>query len=309
MAKTWYAQASSQNMSGYAHMWNDVANGSGNWLDPSNDGSMDGLATDDTLRANGKTSIAINANVTCSQLDTVTSGGGFVGSSSVTITANIVAGTSACFAPTGTPTITITGNVTASSSTAINLTSAVTLNITGNITGGSGATSAAVKDDSGTAATINVTGNVTASTGPAIISGVGASIKVTSGNIVDTATVSAIVCTKGFSWNPGNTNYFQCRTGDGSTTRTYYYDIPDAANVRETDTVAGVTGTVLTKTLSAANDTVGAGYYAATTLSTVDTDLAAGNIVSGKTIFGVAGSASGSGGAAAVNRIGLIGGF
>lgn len=51
------------------------------------------------------------------------------------------------------------------------------------------------------------------------------------------------------------------------------------------------TGTMPTKTLSPANDTVQAGYYAATTLHAVDADLAAGNIKSGKTIFGFAGTA------------------
>lgn len=44
-----------------------------------------------------------------------------------------------------------------------------------------------------------------------------------------------------------------------------------------------------TKTLSSANDTVSAGYYDATTLSAVDTDLISGNILAAKTIFGVAG--------------------
>lgn len=47
-----------------------------------------------------------------------------------------------------------------------------------------------------------------------------------------------------------------------------------------------------TKTLDPLNDTVAAGYYAATTLSTVDTDLASANIKSGVTIFGKAGAAT-----------------
>ncbi len=51
-----------------------------------------------------------------------------------------------------------------------------------------------------------------------------------------------------------------------------------------------VTGTIATQTLSAANDTVSAGYYNATTLSAVDADLATGNILAGKTIFGFAGT-------------------
>jgi len=45
-----------------------------------------------------------------------------------------------------------------------------------------------------------------------------------------------------------------------------------------------------TKTLNPANENVPAGYYAATTLSAVDADLAAGNIKSGVTIFGKVGS-------------------
>ena len=47
-----------------------------------------------------------------------------------------------------------------------------------------------------------------------------------------------------------------------------------------------------TQTLSAANDTVSAGYYAETTLSAVDSNLTEANIVTGKTIFGVDGSAT-----------------
>jgi hypothetical protein len=44
------------------------------------------------------------------------------------------------------------------------------------------------------------------------------------------------------------------------------------------------------KTLSAATTTVAAGYYEATDLATVDTDLTAGNIKDGTTIFGVEGT-------------------
>ncbi len=45
-----------------------------------------------------------------------------------------------------------------------------------------------------------------------------------------------------------------------------------------------------TQALNPANETVAAGYYAATTLSAVDGDLAVGNIVSGINIFGFAGT-------------------
>ncbi|MBB1127437.1 DUF1566 domain-containing protein, partial [Thiospirillum jenense] len=53
---------------------------------------------------------------------------------------------------------------------------------------------------------------------------------------------------------------------------------------------AEVTGSIPTQTLSAANTTVSAGYYATTPLDTVDSDLAAANIKKGTVIFGVTGS-------------------
>ena len=49
------------------------------------------------------------------------------------------------------------------------------------------------------------------------------------------------------------------------------------------------TGTMVTQTLNAANNNVAAGYYAATTLSAVDANLASANIKAGVTIFGVNG--------------------
>ena len=53
-----------------------------------------------------------------------------------------------------------------------------------------------------------------------------------------------------------------------------------------------VTGNIETKTLSNASTSVPAGYYAtSTTLTTVDTDLAASNIKSGTDIFGITGTA------------------
>ena len=51
-----------------------------------------------------------------------------------------------------------------------------------------------------------------------------------------------------------------------------------------------VTGTMVTRTLSAATTTVSAGYYAATTLTNVETDLAATNIRNATVVFGITGS-------------------
>ncbi|EDN69684.1 conserved hypothetical protein [Beggiatoa sp. PS] len=67
---------------------------------------------------------------------------------------------------------------------------------------------------------------------------------------------------------------------------------------------AGVSGTMPTQTLSNANTTVNAGYYSGTNLVTVDSDLVAENIKSGVTIFGVLGTASGSGCSVALPKTG-----
>jgi len=67
-------------------------------------------------------------------------------------------------------------------------------------------------------------------------------------------------------------------TGDVKSGSTFY-----------TDSATKHTGSG-TKTLSPANDTVSAGYYEATTLSTVDTDLATENIKKDVDIFGIIGT-------------------
>ena len=53
---------------------------------------------------------------------------------------------------------------------------------------------------------------------------------------------------------------------------------------------ASLTGTMASNVLSAASATVSAGYYAATTLTNVESDLKATNVVQGVTIFGVTGT-------------------
>ena len=76
-------------------------------------------------------------------------------------------------------------------------------------------------------------------------------------------------------------------------TLTQVYDaIPtiDAAKVLSGTTYLGVAGSIATRTLSAGSLTVSEGYYAATTLSAVDSDLIAGNVMTGVTLFGVTGT-------------------
>ena len=71
-----------------------------------------------------------------------------------------------------------------------------------------------------------------------------------------------------------------------------YNKIPsiNAGNLLASTTYLGVTGSIQTQILSAANATVNAGYYVATTLSTVDSDLSTGNILKNVNIFGVVGT-------------------
>jgi len=88
---------------------------------------------------------------------------------------------------------------------------------------------------------------------------------------------------------------------DGAGDGTNRFCMTDSGDATAGDILSGkiawidgsaVTGTIATRTLSAANDTVSAGYYAATTLSAVDADLATGNIKSGVTVFGIAGNSN-----------------
>lgn len=273
---TWYAQLSSDSFFSVSSgttsdMWNSAANGSGSWLDTSSDYSAD------TFNSNGKTAIAIDANVTAALL---TSEGGsgtwLINTDAVKITANLVAGTVATFLMnSGTPTVTIEGDLTGGSTSndyCVELSVAGTVNVEGNVTGGGGSSAHGIYLNS-VAGTVNVTGTVTggsnalayginatnsannaviaitgsviASMGMAVVAG-GAgvtSVSVTSGNIVDTATVNAVLVRTGtFLFAPGATNYYEIRTA-GSTTVKLYSDVPAIGNVTADDTARGVTGT------------------------------------------------------------------
>jgi hypothetical protein len=193
-------------------------------------------------------------------------------------------------------TLTVNGNVSGGGTTndnciLVGTAYADNVVVNGNVLGGAaGAASGIYHAGTGS---ITVTGNVSGGTNAAHAITQGSltpgTVTLNSCNIIDGSSGSALACVTP-TWNKSTTNYYE--TGGVK----FYYDVPDKANVRENDTVAGVTGEVLTKTLSAANDTVAAGYYAATTLHAVDADLAAGNISTGVTIFGINGSASGGGG-------------
>jgi hypothetical protein len=82
--------------------------------------------------------------------------------------------------------------------------------------------------------------------------------------------------------------------GTGRTLTEIYNAIPtiNPSKLLDDTTYLGITGNIATRILSAATTTVNAGYYAATTLPTVDADLATGNIKSGITLFGINGDSN-----------------
>ena len=115
-----------------ASMWNTVANGSGSYQTP---------GASDVCMANGKTA-TVNINVTVAEVRTdttggATTGGGFILSNGVTLTANCYAGSTVCVAYNGT-----VGN---------------SASIVGNLVGGSSGTSHGANNAN--TGTLNVTGN------------------------------------------------------------------------------------------------------------------------------------------------------
>ena len=119
-------------------------------------------------------------------------------------------------------------------------------------------------------------------------SSVPASDGYTLGNIYTRLTDNtASISSGGFSMDPSGSP-----AGTQYTLDQIYSAVPtiNPSKLLSDTTYLGVTGSIATQTLSVLNDTVAAGYYVATTLSAVDTDLAAANILSGKTIFGFDGT-------------------
>ena len=91
--------------------------------------------------------------------------------------------------------------------------------------------------------------------------------------------------------------------GTMHTVKQIYEIIPpiDGSKILQGTSYLGTAGTIATQTLSADNDTVNVGYYAATTLHGVDADLAEGNIKKDTAIFGITGTLAPAGTAAATD--------
>ena len=242
----WYAQNSTVDINS-AGEWNDIAGGGGNVLTWAN------LASGDVLCANGKTAIAINVDVNVGatgRISTVaegtgTAGGGFTGGATVSITGNILAGTTTCITTAaGTYTVTITGNITGGSGTSIyginKSVSTATFNITGDCAGGTG--NSAHGFFSNQAGSNSATGTISGGSGSSAsgVANTGTGTLTIVGNLINLTTAPAI--NGKIIYNPGPTNYIQY-PAPGATTVNSYSDIPDVGNVVPPDTVAGVTGT------------------------------------------------------------------
>lgn len=162
----WYAQSSSANINA-TNLWNSAANGSGSYLTwPPSSG--------DYLYANDKTGIVINVdfNIGSGYLrnDNGSYTGGFVVTSTRTVTANVKGGYDTCINVQSGGNLTLTGNVTGPEWSASATVGGIvlsasnsTVSVTGNVTGGnynsncpgiyiSGAT---------TSGSLSVAGNVT----------------------------------------------------------------------------------------------------------------------------------------------------
>jgi hypothetical protein len=191
----------------------------------------------------------------------------------------------------------VNGNITGGSAAnafGISLAAAGVLYHTGNVTGGSAAGTVGLRSGSSGAVTVaNCTikggssstayGIQNASTGTVTMLNSG-----TGCNMENTAQCVAYAGTPP-TWNIKTTNTIIW----GATT--WYNDIPERANVRDNDNVAGLVGTMVTQTPDPATVSQLAGYYAAFNLTTVDADLVAANIKSGVTVFGLAGESAGGG--------------
>lgn len=146
---------------------------------------------------------------------------------------------------------------------------------------------------------LNVAGTLTPDGGTAAVADLfnGKTANLTADWTLDTGTLNLACNTATFD----GTENLVANAYDGAGDGTNRWCVTDSGDAVAGDILSGkiawvdgvaVTGTIDTQTLSAASETVSVGYYNATTLSAVDADLIAGNIQSGITIFGVAGSAS-----------------
>jgi len=266
---TWYAQKGSCNIDSVSggttsDVWNAAAGGGGAWMDT----SVLTAGGNTVLAANAQTAIAVNISIDLGtgRLSTAaeggTAGGGFTVASAVTITANIVAGTTTCLTASGAgytlaiigdctggtkvgkycllitsalKAVNITGDVTGGSTTdaqCLRNESTASINISGDVTGGSGA--AAFGLDNRSTGAVAITGNLSygAGTNAHGVRNLGAGVvTVTAGNLLSSA--SGVAFSGGcLIYHPGATNYIQiAKTTGGAGTYKYGKTIP-AADVR-----------------------------------------------------------------------------
>lgn len=145
---------------------------------------------------------------------------------------------------------------------------------------------------------LGVTGTLTPDGGTATTAGLfsGLTAQLTNDWSLDTGTLNLACNTSTFNGIANLVSDSYDGSGDGSNR----WCMTNSGNANADDIISGViawvdgqaiTGTLASQSLSATSETLTAGVYTETTLSLVDTDLVAENIISGVSVFGIDGSA------------------
>ena len=213
MSTTWYAQnGSPANVSAWSGsastVWYSTASGTGGSFMPGASFAA-AIGAGDVLCANNKSTLTLDVNFTCLCISTAaevpiqggstgSAGGGFTVSANIHITANVLAGSTACITmASGTYTLTITGSVTGGSATSaygIGNTSSATASmvVNGNVSGGNGVVAVGMYMTAATSYT--VIGNVLGGGGNSaygIYAGSGGCVGSVTGNVTGGSSAAA----------------------------------------------------------------------------------------------------------------------
>lgn len=185
-----------------------------------------------TITINVDTNLGSTGELRNDNTNGATAGGGFTASTSITVTANIFAGSTSAtcltFSGPSLLTLTVNGNLTAGSANnayAIQNSSSGTVTITGNLTGGTIGSSHCVNNNS--SGTINVTGNVVGgvsgnginnnSTGTVNITG---NVTAASGLGISNVSVGSVNITGNVTGGTANNSFGLSNTSSGTVTIT-----------------------------------------------------------------------------------------
>ena len=333
---TWFARTSTCNISAftsyYSTVWNDKADGSGNWMGNGTSSTFaNTIAAADILSANGQTGLTMDVDFTCVRISTAVetplqggsngaAGGTFLvaptDNTTRTVTANVKSGTTECLYATHT-----TGNYlilngainggTTNSKIGLHLaySGATTVNI-GPITAGTGTSSFGVRLESTPTLTVNcdVSATTSAET-PAIYNTSSTPVTIT-GSIINTLTSVAVFGRT--IWNPSDTTKYIKYAAPSSAVLYAGLTVP-AASILTTGTPTGaavpaagtyhapdVAEVVSTATFGAGSTTTGTVAVPAAAQVLYNVTFGAGSTTTGTASMPNTGSGSATGDAALV---------